>query len=164
MRRREGERKWEKHWCVRETSSVAYCMPQPGTWATTQACNLTGNWTSSLLVCRMMLSPLSHTSQGFACFRYTLPNCPPEMLDQFWLSLTVHSRAPCNTSLYYNDNWVYTTLLIFPNLIGQEKCHFKIHVFVKSYRFLVETLRDTLRRVKVQERLPLKRRRRDKNI
>ena len=35
-----------------------------GTWHTTQACALTGNRTSNLLVCQPALSPLSCTSQG----------------------------------------------------------------------------------------------------
>ena len=34
------------------------------TWPTTQACALTGNRTSNLLVCRMTPSPLSRTSQS----------------------------------------------------------------------------------------------------
>ena len=33
-------------------------------WLATQACALTGNQTSDLLVRRLVLSPLSHTSQG----------------------------------------------------------------------------------------------------
>ena len=39
------------------------CPPQ-GTWARTQACAPTGNWTSNPLVCRPALSSLNHTSQG----------------------------------------------------------------------------------------------------
>ena len=35
------------------------------TWPTTQACVLTRNRTSNPLVCRLALSPLSHTSQGY---------------------------------------------------------------------------------------------------
>ena len=39
--------------------------PLLGTWPTTQACALTGNQTGGdLLVLRLMLNPLSHTSQG----------------------------------------------------------------------------------------------------
>ena len=38
--------------------------PLLGTWPATQACALTGNRTSDLLVCRWVLNPLSHTSQG----------------------------------------------------------------------------------------------------
>ena len=40
--------------------------PPPGTWPTTQACALTGNWTSDSPVRRPTLNPLSYTSQG--CF------------------------------------------------------------------------------------------------
>ena len=38
--------------------------PLPGTWPPTQACALTGNQTSNPLVCRPVLNPLNHTSQG----------------------------------------------------------------------------------------------------
>ena len=42
--------------------------PQLGTWPTTQACALSGNRTGDLLVCRLTLNPLSHTSQGWNTF------------------------------------------------------------------------------------------------
>ena len=38
--------------------------PLVGTLPATQACFLTGNWTSDPLVCRPALNPLSHTNQG----------------------------------------------------------------------------------------------------
>ena len=38
--------------------------PLLGTWPAAQAGALTGNQTSDPLVCRLLLSPLSHTSQG----------------------------------------------------------------------------------------------------
>ena len=56
---REGAREEEKHQCV-----VASCMSPTRDPATTQACALTGNQSSDPLVCRPVLSPLSHTSQG----------------------------------------------------------------------------------------------------
>ena len=40
--------------------------PLLGTWPATQACALTGNQTGNPLVCRLVLNPLSHTSQD--CF------------------------------------------------------------------------------------------------
>ena len=40
--------------------------PPPGTWPTTQAWALIGNRTGDPLVRRLVLSPLSHTSQGTA--------------------------------------------------------------------------------------------------
>ena len=63
---REGgkEKDREKHQCAGEHQSVASCTPQPQPWPATQACALTGNQTSDLLVCRTMPSPLSHPSQG----------------------------------------------------------------------------------------------------
>ena len=38
--------------------------PLLGTWPITQACALIGNRTSDPLVCKLVLNPLSHTSQG----------------------------------------------------------------------------------------------------
>ena len=58
-RRKEGEREGENInvWLPLE-------RPQPGTRPTTQACALTGNQTHDPVVCRQVLNPLSHTSQG----------------------------------------------------------------------------------------------------
>ena len=55
--KREKERENDIHW-------LPLSCPQLGTWPTTQSCALTGNQTSTLLVCRLVLNPLSHTSQG----------------------------------------------------------------------------------------------------
>ena len=38
--------------------------PLLGTWPATQACALAGNQTGDPLVLRLVLNPLSHTSQG----------------------------------------------------------------------------------------------------
>ena len=51
----------------RETSvcgCLSHAPPTGGLVTATQACALTGNWTSNHLVCRPTLNPLSHTSQG----------------------------------------------------------------------------------------------------
>ena len=42
--------------------------PQPGTWPATQACAMTGNRTGEPLVHRLVLNPLSHTSQDRTFF------------------------------------------------------------------------------------------------
>ena len=42
--------------------------PQLGTWLATQACALTENQIDSLLVCKLELNPVSHTSQGEESF------------------------------------------------------------------------------------------------
>ena len=42
--------------------------PLLGTRPATQVCALTGNRTGDPLVCRLVLSPLSHSSQGNSCF------------------------------------------------------------------------------------------------
>ena len=62
-RRRQKER--ERNMDVREKYQLADCRtPQVGTRPATQACALTTNQTSDLLVHRLALNPLSHTSQG----------------------------------------------------------------------------------------------------
>ena len=43
---------------------VASRTPLLATWPATQACALTGNGTGDPLVHRLVLNPLSHTSQG----------------------------------------------------------------------------------------------------
>ena len=54
--RREGERERNINmW-------LSLACPLLGTWPKTQACAVTGNWTSDPLV--YVLNPLSHTSQG----------------------------------------------------------------------------------------------------
>ena len=59
LRGREGDREGEN-------MSVWFplALPPLGTWPVTQACTLTGNWTSNPLVHRLALNPLSHTNQG----------------------------------------------------------------------------------------------------
>ena len=43
---------------------LSHARPCLETWPATQACPMTGNWTGNSLVCRPVLSPLSHTSQS----------------------------------------------------------------------------------------------------
>ena len=64
-RGKEGEREGEKH-------GLPLSQPQMGTWPTTQACALTGNQTGNLLVHRLVLNPLSHSSQGRTWFLMVL--------------------------------------------------------------------------------------------
>ena len=67
---RERGREGEKSMCERYTDCLPLARPQLGHWPKTQACALSGNRTDSLesvdlLVCRLALNPLSHTSQGY---------------------------------------------------------------------------------------------------
>ena len=65
---REGEggrnRGRETSMYERNINWLALACPLLGTWPATQACALTRNRTGDLSVCRLALSPLSHTSQG----------------------------------------------------------------------------------------------------
>ena len=64
-RGREGEREGQKHLiCERDIHQLPLARPQLGTKTATQACALTGNRNIDLSVCRLALSPLSHSSQG----------------------------------------------------------------------------------------------------
>ena len=47
-------------------------VPHLGTWPTTQACVLTGNWTGDPLVHRPALNPLSHTRQDWFSIKYVI--------------------------------------------------------------------------------------------
>ena len=61
LERRGGR---ETSLCKRYMDWLSHAHPQLGTQLITQACALTGNRTSDLLVCRPALNPPSHTSQG----------------------------------------------------------------------------------------------------
>ena len=58
----EGKRGKERERNINVWWSLAH--PQLETWPVTQACAPTGNQTSDPLVSRLLLNPLSHTSQG----------------------------------------------------------------------------------------------------
>ena len=60
----EEEREGETSMCERNVDRLPLARPQPETWPTTQACALTGNRTGDLSVCKPVLDPLSHPSQG----------------------------------------------------------------------------------------------------
>ena len=61
--------------CERHIDRLPLARPQMGTWPATQACALTGNRTSDLLVHRPALNPLRHTSQGkLALLKIALSN------------------------------------------------------------------------------------------
>ena len=83
---KEGEREGEKH-VTRERyiGRLPLTHPQLGTWPAIQACALTGNQTSGLLICRLALSPLSHISQGQT---YTLKSYYERSSNYFLLQVT----------------------------------------------------------------------------
>ena len=66
-------------------------MPPTRGLACTQACVLTGNWTSDLLVPRPALSLLSHTSQASKKFLELLEMCPLYGKIYMYIFLTIFS-------------------------------------------------------------------------
>ena len=82
FRERKGGRKRERNINVQ----LPLMCPLLGTWPATQACALTGNQTSDRLVCRPVLNPLSHTSEGnYYCFNFPL-FCFPDYV-YFWQAI-----------------------------------------------------------------------------
>ena len=70
---REGKEGGESSICERHINWLPLSYPQLGTWPATQACALTRNWTGDdLSVRRLVLNPLSHTSQCSGAFLHTL--------------------------------------------------------------------------------------------
>ena len=68
MRGREEERQRETVICEKNKDWLPLPGPQLGTWPATQACTLTGNRTSDISVCRLVLNPLSHTPKAHVTF------------------------------------------------------------------------------------------------
>ena len=93
--------------------------PLLGTWPTTQACALTGNWTLDPLVCRLALNLLSHTSQGdhvvfILLFVYVVYYI-------YWfvnVVLTLHSWNKCHliTMCDLFEVWLYWVLVLGASL------------------------------------------------
>ena len=71
LERGEGGRKRGRQTSLykRHINCLPLARPCLGTWLAAQACVLTGNRTSDLLVYKLMLNPLGHTSQGWNCLR-----------------------------------------------------------------------------------------------
>ena len=77
LERGKGGRKTgrETLMCDRNIDWVLLIHPQQGTWPATQACVPTRNQTSDPSVCRLVLNPLSHTSQGYLFINYCIIYC-----------------------------------------------------------------------------------------
>ena len=118
--RREGREK-ERERNINVWLLLTCCVL--GTWPPTQACALPGNWTNDLLVHRLALNPLSHTSQGwvplFCFFGYVpksgiarlyynsvfnfLRHCPTVFHN---IRTILHSHQQC-----FKDSSLFTSLL-----------------------------------------------------
>ena len=70
---KEGEGEGEEHWCVRKT--LISCLSHTPRWRTeptTQACALTGNWTSDLVLCGKTQPAEPHWSGPSSDFLFDL--------------------------------------------------------------------------------------------
>ena len=110
-RERKGRKKREREtlMCERYIDRLPITHPHLGTWAETQARALTGSQTSDLLVCRLELNPLSHTSQG--------TNITFNMKSQNSLPKNCNVTKPCR---YYKTNFKITPLTNTKSL--RKKC------------------------------------------
>ena len=85
--------------------------PLLGTWPTTQACALTGNWTGDPLIHKPGLNPLSYTSQGtktkflFYYIKYR------KLIEDFTVALFIimknWKQPKCPLSVYWMSNLRY---------------------------------------------------------
>ena len=81
LERGEGrEKERERNIGARNVDWLPLARPQPGTRPKIQACALTGNRTSDLLVHRLVLSPLNHTSQGKIFLNVFHPHVPSTII------------------------------------------------------------------------------------
>ena len=84
---REGGREEEREGERNINVWLPLLRPPLRTWPATQACALTGNWTTDLWVLRPVLYPLSHTSQSttdfFLCIGIVLWLCWIYLLNIF---------------------------------------------------------------------------------
>ena len=120
----------------RETSMCG-CLsrtPSLGTWPTTQACALIGNRTGNPLVHRLLLKPLSHTSQG-----YFWCNCTWDCFLSFPFSQFIIGVEKCNWFLdiyfvtWYFSEFIYQFLQGFGGII-RVLC-IQYHVICKYWQF-----------------------------
>ena len=125
--REKGGREKERErisMCDRNIGWLPPACSQLGTWLAMQACALTGNWTSDLLVLRLMLNPLSHTSQG-----------------------KMRIFKTCNTWLFSQGNWslFYYTVKFKKNDNSQHNnCHPTWMSQNYSFFFLIRSAKNTL--------------------
>ena len=93
-----------------EIHQLVASHPQLGPWPTTQACALTRNQTSDLLVHRPALNPLSHTSQGNLWHFNYMSWCVP-----LWVQLVWDSVLPEIVCLFSFTKLGKFSFISFPN-------------------------------------------------
>ena len=93
--------------------------PTLGTWPATQACAMTGNQTGDALVCRLVLNPLSYTSQG-------------RFISSFWIVPFIIMYC---TSLSFTRVWVLKLILLDISIANPAFFPFHLHEVYILYPF-----------------------------
>ena len=105
--------------------------PLLGTWPATQACALTGNGTGDPLVCRPVLNPLRHNSQGpFLLILYPTSLERPSLL----ILIKAGPPSPVLLSQHTSEPLVNTYLLIYRLSLSLD---YKLHQGRNSVLFIV---------------------------
>ena len=120
--------------CERNICQVPLAHPQLGTWSTTQACALTGNQTSDLLVHRPVLNPLSHTSWGRNLFVKKL------CIYSYVFELQSSSRYSPSDAVHTLRQFLHHLTQFLNSSIWMpfSFCHFFFHLFYTGKTFPFE--------------------------
>ena len=113
-RGRGGEGGRQTSICERYTDLLPLAQPHLGTWPAIQTCALTGNWTNDLLVQRLVLNPLSHTSQGATGI---LERRMGQMITVFIRKINTGATSGQLSSCL----WVFTICFVLNSVEGTEK-------------------------------------------
>ena len=120
--------------CERNIDWLPLVCPQPGTWPTTQACALAGNWTSNPSVHRSAFNPLNHFSQGNfldVLMFFTLP---------LYLPISLWYMSKCGSLSNSSASGLYSLLIVSYYLINFGKLLLVISSNISSDLFLLSHL------------------------
>ena len=119
-----------------------------GTWPAAQACALTGIQTGNPLVCRPVLNPLSHTSQGHSQYNFLLLSSVQYILyKMFPLIFPVTQLAqyiiitPFYGLLRQRSAWVYICMSLFLGFLFYSNRNFFQWKMLQPYCVLIQKKR-----------------------
>ena len=129
LERWEGRQK-ERALCARYINQLPLTYPAKGTWPATQACALTGNQAGDSLVHRLVLNPLSHTSQDYKNFVLTINK------NSLKISWTLNSNSLSDTGPLVGMNFLSLIVKICIFLTIQiSSSYFSLIVYSTYIRF-----------------------------